>query len=115
MKNSNLVLSKVCKCRHNTKLFRHYTSLICVEFKTWKENYERASNSWFVQEKTAGLYYYCNRSGNFQSKSTGKRHLKNQGTSKLNAYCTASVTVKVKSAKCLKVKHTMGMRHPWGT
>ena len=37
-------------------------------------------------------YYYCNRSGFFAAKSSGKRHMKSQGTSKLNTYCTASIT-----------------------
>lgn len=76
-----------------------------AEFKIWKESYERANNSWFVKNtghKSAGFYYYCNRSGNFKSRSTGKRHLKSQGTSKLNTYCTAGMLVRVKKT-CLKI------------
>ena len=39
-------------------------------------------------------YYNCNRTGYFTSVSSGKRLLKAQGSSKLNAYCTASLTVR---------------------
>ena len=50
-------------------------------------------------------YYYCNRSGHFKSKGTGKRHLKTQGTSKINSHCTASLTVsKDNHSKCIKVQ-----------
>lgn len=38
-------------------------------------------------------YYYCNRSGYYNKKSQGKRQIKSQGTSKLNAYCTAAIVV----------------------
>ncbi len=44
-------------------------------------------------KKGSSLYFYCNRSGNFESRGIGKRHLKSQGTSKLNAYCTAALIV----------------------
>lgn len=71
-----------------------------VDFREWKEHIEMNTNSWYVQ--TSGrkdlldcgkTYYYCNRSGHFQSRSTGKRHLKTQGLSKINSYCTAAITV----------------------
>lgn len=71
-----------------------------TDFETWKGDVERSTNSWFVRatgekELVNGgkLYYYCNRSGHFKSKGTGQRHLKTQGTSKINAYCTSSLTV----------------------
>ena len=61
---------------------------------------ERTTNSWFVQvsgqkdELDVGtIYYYCNRSGHFKSKGTGQRHIKSQGTSKINAHCTAALIV----------------------
>ena len=40
-------------------------------------------------------YYQCNRSGVFQSKGTGKRRLKSQGSSKINSHCTAAITLTV--------------------
>ena len=54
-------------------------------------------------QRNAGLYYYCNRSGNFKTRSTGRRHLKSQGTSKLNTYCTAAITIKMTKDDCLEV------------
>lgn len=78
---------------------------INTEFKTWKEEYEKINSCWFIREsgKKGRQYYYCNRSGYFTSKSTGKRHLKSQGTSKINARCTAGITVKFEGNKCLRV------------
>ena len=38
-------------------------------------------------------YYYCNRSGFFQSKDAGRCHLKPQGSSKIDAHCTAALIV----------------------
>ena len=38
-------------------------------------------------------YYYYNQSGYFTTKGTGQRHLKTQGTSKINSHCIASLTV----------------------
>lgn len=45
------------------------------------------------KKKTHGAYYHCNRSGYYNSVSTGKRSLKSQGTSKINGYCTAAMAV----------------------
>ena len=50
-------------------------------------------------------YYYCNRSGHFNSKSAGKRHMKTQGTSKINAYCTAAIiATKERERECIEVQ-----------
>ena len=38
-------------------------------------------------------YYYCSRSGFFRNTSTDKRYSKLQGTDKLNAHCTAAITL----------------------
>ena len=72
---------------------------------------ERTTNSWFVQVSgqkdgldVGTIYYYCNRSGHFKSKGTGQRHIKSQGTSKINAHCTAALIVtKNKVNQCLQV------------
>ena len=83
-----------------------------TDFTVWKENFEKQTNSCFVQGSgkkrlldSTKIYYYCNRSGYFQSKGTGQRHIKTQGTSKINSYCTASLTViRDKFNKCIKVQ-----------
>ena len=72
---------------------------------------DRDTNSWYVQvsgQKDGAdvdtTYYYCNRSGHFKSKSTGQRRIKSQGTSKINAHCTACLIVsKDKINQCLRV------------
>ena len=77
-----------------------------VEFKQWKEQYEKNSNSWFVQgsgKKSTTLYFYCNRSGHYQSKGAGKRHIKNQGSSKINGHCTAAMVAKLTESLELEV------------
>lgn len=76
--------------------------LLFTGFQQWKEEFERNSGTSFVKaagEKgqgstTTNVYYYCNRSGFFQSKGTGRRHIKSQGSSNLNAHCTAAITVR---------------------
>ena len=37
------------------------------------------------------IYYKCNRSGFYKTKSTGQRQLKSQGTDKINGHCTAFI------------------------
>lgn len=38
-------------------------------------------------------YYKCNRNGFYISKSLGQRHVKTQGSNKINGYCPASINV----------------------
>ena len=53
------------------------------------------------------IYYYCNRSGHFRNKATGQRRSKVQGTSKINAHCTASITLSKAEDNTLRVEvHT---------
>ena len=65
----------------------------------WKNKYENATCSSFVKatgDKGAdkyNTYYYCNRSGYYTNTSRGKHQTNLQGTSKLNAYCTAAIVV----------------------
>ena len=63
--------------------------------------FEEKTDCWYT--KGTGLkkthiqsttyYYYCNRTGHYKSKGTGVRTLKTQGTSKINAHCTAAMIV----------------------
>ena len=76
--------------------------LLPTGFQQWKDEFERNSGASFVKatgEKgqgsvTTNVYYYCNRSGFFHTKATGRHHIKSQGSSKLNAHCTAAITVR---------------------
>ena len=61
-------------------------------------------------------YYYCNRSGYYKDKGTGKRAM---GTSKLDTYCTASIrtvthstTKEVEAEICsTHYRHTTDLEH----
>ena len=70
-----------------------------AEFEDWKCDLEEQEMCSYVKctgmKSTADnnqvCYYYCSRSGYFNSKGRGKRQIKSQGTSKLNTYCTAAI------------------------
>lgn len=40
-------------------------------------------------------YYYCHRSGDFDSQSKGKRSLKGLGSNKIFGHCPSTMTVKI--------------------
>lgn len=69
----------------------------------WKENYEIETRSCFYHRKTETRngrkveYWYCNRSGIYQSASQGnrRRKLKAQGILKINNNCTSSITLTI--------------------
>jgi len=67
---------------------------------TWKAEVERTSESKFVvrhgakrtKDSTKSVYY-CHRSGQFTTDSTGKRQMKTQGSCKSGNRCTAAIVV----------------------
>ncbi len=67
---------------------------ITKEFIAWKKKVERETTSWFVKNrKREGKgqtidWFRCNRTGTHKLRDTGKRAMKQQGTSKINGYCT---------------------------
>lgn len=70
------------------------------EFNNWKSTIEKESYTKFIKHRgsasknTLQNTYYCHRSGFFASKSTGIRHLKTQGSCKINGYCPAELSVR---------------------
>ncbi|XP_014676566.1 PREDICTED: zinc finger transcription factor family protein 17-like [Priapulus caudatus] len=74
------------------------------EFLTWQVNIEKETTSWFVKyRKREGKqhtidWFRCNRTGTYKPRGTAKRAIKQQGTSKINGYCTAHM--KVTTSKC---------------
>ena len=89
-------------CQQWMHVNEHLSEIVPLptEFMEWKEEYEKDTKSSFTKVtgdkgkgETTLTYYYCNRSGFFQTKSAGKRHLKSQGSSKINAHCTAVLIV----------------------
>ena len=80
------------------------------DFKMWKEEYENSSLSSFILHSAPkrhigyqSYYYYCNRTGHYFSKGKGKRGLKIQGSSKLDAHCTAFIRAKKYDDGCVEV------------
>lgn len=72
------------------------------EFHIWKGQMKRETQSFFINKhgsyKTNGytkLKYVCHRSGIFKTESKGIRHLKVQGSHKMNGYCPAEISVKI--------------------
>ena len=70
-----------------------------TQFKEWKETTRKETTSWFVKyRKKVGKnsttnWFRCNRSGTYKSRGTGKRAMKQQGTSKIDRHCTAFIKV----------------------
>ncbi|KAH1022594.1 hypothetical protein HUJ04_011974, partial [Dendroctonus ponderosae] len=68
-------------------------------FSIWFSNTQKESLTQFIAEKTSvstnetNVTYICHRSGFYKSRSLGVRHLKSQGTKKINEYCPAGIQV----------------------
>ena len=90
------------RCDHSKDIFITHKSFPSMpDFKSWKEEYEISSQSFFTLNSAPkrrigyqSYYYYCNRSGTYFSKGKGKRGLKIQGSSKINSHCTSFIRVK---------------------
>jgi len=70
------------------------------DFNNWKREIELSTQSLYVKNYGSSVkgnqiysYYKCHRSGFYNSISTGQRHLKTQGSNKINGYCPASINV----------------------
>lgn len=103
------------KKEHRLKMDESEHSFINYsEFLMWKEEEEKKKLAHFVQHcgsvvnsGTRHYYFYCNRSGFYESKSTGLRSAKIQGTSKLGATCTAHIKVEEDfDTKMCKVRYS---------
>ncbi|XP_054275471.1 uncharacterized protein LOC128994741 [Macrosteles quadrilineatus] len=78
------------------------------EFISWKCEMEKTSVSTYRKRssKENYLYYQCHRCGFYNSEGRGKRHIKISGTCKINGYCPANLTVKIKN-DTLHVTHVV--------
>lgn len=72
------------------------------EFIAWKTQLEKTTRSQFVKKRATVstknqevIKYFCHRSGSFTSESKGLRHLKTQGSNKINGYCPAFIKVNI--------------------
>lgn len=94
------------------------------EFARWKKDTEKSTNTIFIQpcgaqrsKNVKTTYYYCNRSGYFAPKGSGKRALRTQGSSKINSVCPAKIK-KIETKDGIEVHyldihigHTPDIRH----
>lgn len=67
-------------------------------FVLWLTKIEKESKTKFVVENGSlqnKASYICHRSGFFKPKGTGKRHLKTQGSKKIDGFCPAGLKVSV--------------------
>ncbi|XP_018571918.1 uncharacterized protein LOC108911459 [Anoplophora glabripennis] len=95
-------------CNSYTKEFNNLD-----EFHEWKSLFEMETNSCFVSQH--GTYvsdtytktvYVCHRTGYYKKKGNNLRHLKGQGSNKINGYCPAEMSLKFfKSNNTCEVKY----------
>ena len=96
-----------------------------IDFCRWKDEFEECNGINYIKSTGSKVinnesveYYYCNRTGFFNTVSSGKRSLKSQGSCKLNSHCTASLTVRKTVEGTVEVeicsthyKHTVSLEH----
>lgn len=77
------------------------------DFESWKYEIEVSSRTYCVKscgssdtENLMYRYFKFNRNGFYYSKRSGHRHLKTQGSNKVNGYCSERINVVTSS--CLK-------------
>ncbi|KAK9878946.1 hypothetical protein WA026_003767 [Henosepilachna vigintioctopunctata] len=79
------------------------------EFFKWKDSFEKETNTKFVKEYHFSctshdvVSYICHRSGYYNPKGKGLRHMKAQGSSKINGYCPAAMKLKKLKDNTVKV------------
>lgn len=77
-------------------------------FKVWKHEVEQKTNTYYL--KTSGssknvnvehtyTYYKCHRNGYYNSNITGQRHIKTQGSNKINGFYPASMNIIMSETK----------------
>ncbi|CAG9765599.1 unnamed protein product [Ceutorhynchus assimilis] len=71
------------------------------EFYAWKRKFESDTNSRFFKVSSSNsckthkyIRFTCHRSGQYVPEGKGVRHLKTQGSNKINAVCPATITLK---------------------
>ena len=103
---------------------------MCTEFDDWKSDFEQSENCSYFKRTTnrdehtrkTEVYFYCNRSGRYETKSIGKRTVKSRGTCKINAHCTSTIKLQYQNdcdyeAVVCKTHygHTKELGHTWIT
>lgn len=88
-------LLKHFQLEHNISISTENFKFDNIEYFTqWKNDLEATTDTKFVKigsEKQMITYYSCHRSGYYVSRGKGSRHLKSQGSKKINSFCPASI------------------------
>ncbi|XP_074596402.1 uncharacterized protein LOC141851559 [Brevipalpus obovatus] len=90
------------KEEHNIEIEQSERIFDTIEdFEKWKSEIETSSESFFAKKRTQHdkSYYECSRSGTYVSKGHGVRHLKTQGSRKIDAKCPAMMIVHQENLK----------------
>ncbi|KAB0804500.1 hypothetical protein PPYR_01470 [Photinus pyralis] len=97
------------------QLYQHFQNIHVISISTksmefanmdaftfWKVQEEKATCSlfisehgWYSTEKNKILKYVCHRSGYYKRKGKGIRHIKTQGTKKIDGFCPAGIKLTV--------------------
>ncbi|CAH0547154.1 unnamed protein product [Brassicogethes aeneus] len=81
-----------------------------AEFNEWKNHVEVEFSTQYRKQYTKSskhhvlTSYICSRSGMYAPRGQGKRHIKLQGTKKINAYCPSSISLKINTEGFCNVK-----------
>lgn len=122
--NCSLCVFKSCSRPELIKHFERIHNLSIVQekhmfeskdqFLTWKNELESKTISRFVQHRGSTKLkthvtstYMCHRSGYYTPVGKGSRHLKMQGTNKINGFCPAAITLKVQNDGSSHVLYTV--------
>ncbi|GFV49208.1 uncharacterized protein TNCV_237421 [Trichonephila clavipes] len=80
-------------------------------FNEWKDVTEKETKSKFIVKRGATSlkngkkhHFVCHRSGVYISKGKGLRHLKTQGSNKIDGYCPAEIKVFVSETGACSIK-----------
>ncbi|GFR03261.1 uncharacterized protein TNCT_74251 [Trichonephila clavata] len=98
---------------HDVKIENVELAFINFEaFNEWKNRTEKETKSKFIVTRGAislknekkTHHFVCHRSGFYVSKGKGLRHLKKQGSNKIDGYCPAEIKVFVSETGACNIK-----------
>ncbi|XP_075238163.1 uncharacterized protein LOC142334211 [Lycorma delicatula] len=81
------------------------------DFVNWKEKLELETKSKFIKQRSSHSkhkyqYFICHRSGFYIPKGKGLRHLKSQGSKKINSFCPAEMRLSELEDGSCKLQYT---------
>lgn len=112
--NSRPELTKHFQTRHDLPIVQEKHQFESEDqFLTWKNKIESETLSRFVRQRGRTKFethvtstYTCHRSGYYTPVGKGIRHLKIQGSAKINGFCPAAISLKIKNDGRCQVLYT---------